>query len=54
MQIIDNRNNLAGLEIQDNGDGNWYVLNPATGNCIAVRYKQQAKLIVKNSDLWEL
>ena len=42
IQIIDNRNGKADLEIDEYGNGKWYVWNESNDKCIAVPTKQDA------------
>lgn len=48
FEIIDNRGEKAGIEIQEDGTGKWYVQNKKTGRLIALKTKADAQAEVKN------
>ena len=50
FEIIDNRNQKAGLEIDEAGDGKYYVKNIKTGNIVAVRTKNEAQVTIANPE----
>lgn len=54
LSIIDNRGEGYGLEIDSEGNGKFYVLNHETGVCVALKYKKQAKEVIKNAEYYGL
>jgi hypothetical protein len=48
FEIIDNRNKKAGLEINEEGDGKYYVENIKTGKIVAVKTKKEAQETIQN------
>ena len=48
FDIIDNRNEKADLEIYEDGNGKWYVINNKTQNLVAVKSKAEAQNEIKN------
>ena len=45
IEIVDNRNEKVGLDIDAEGYGRWYAHNPLNGKIIGCKYKWQAKQI---------
>jgi hypothetical protein len=54
IEIIDNRNGQAELEIDSEGYGRWYAHNPISRLIIACKYKSQAKDIQRNPESWDI
>tara|TARA_E500000331_G_C17269863_1_gene718809 strand:+ start:718 stop:5988 length:5271 start_codon:yes stop_codon:yes gene_type:complete len=48
FEIIDNRNQKAGLEIDEEGNGKYYVRNIKTGSLVAVKTKNEAQVTKAN------
>ncbi len=48
FEIIDNRNQKAGLEIDEEGNGKYYVRNLKTGSLVAVKTKNEAQVTQAN------
>jgi hypothetical protein len=48
FEIIDNRNQKAGLEIDEEGNGKYYVRNIKTGSLVAVKTKNEAQVTQAN------
>ena len=48
FEIIDNRNQKAGLEIDEDGNGKYYVENIKTGKIVAVKTKKEAQETIRN------
>jgi uncharacterized protein YukE len=48
FEIIDNRNQKAGLEIDEDGNGKYYVENIKTGKIVAVKTKKEAQETIQN------
>ena len=53
FDVIDNRKGKAGLEIFDNGDGNYYVENNKTGSLFPARTKKEANFAAQNPTKWD-
>ena len=55
FEIIDNRNEKAGLEINKDGQGKWYVRNKKTGSILPTKSKKEAELNIKpeNINSWD-
>ena len=54
IKILDNRNGKADLEIDEFGNGKWYVWNECTDKCIAVPTKQDAMIIKRYSTQYDI
>ena len=54
ITIIDNRNNKAGLEIDEQGYGKWYAWNPLTDLIISTKFKYEAETIAKSPEEWDI
>jgi hypothetical protein len=52
FEIIDNRGEKAGLEIDEDGSGRWYVENKKTGSIADFRTKSEAQEGIRNPD-WD-
>lgn len=50
FEIIDNRNQKAGFEIDEEGNGKYYVRNIKTGSLVAVKTKNEAQVIKANPE----
>jgi len=48
FEIIDNRNQKAGLEIDEDGNGKYYVENIKTGKIVAVKTKKEAQETIQD------
>lgn len=48
LEIIDNRNNKCDLEIDEFGNGKWYVWNKRTDEILALRTKQDAINVMRD------
>jgi hypothetical protein len=48
FEIIDNRNKRAGLEIDEDGNGKYYVENIKTGKIVAVKTKKEAQETIQD------
>ena len=55
FEIIDNRNEKAGLEINEDGEGKWYVRNKKTDSILPTKSKKEAELNIKpeNINSWD-
>jgi len=55
FEIIDNRNEKAGLEINEDGQGKWYVRNKKTDSILPTKSKKEAELNIKpeNINSWD-
>ena len=53
FQILDNRKEQEGLEINEEGYGKWYVKNIKTGSIAAAKTKVEAQFMAKNPDSWD-
>ena len=54
IEIIDNRNGKADLEIDAEGYGKWYAHNPINGLIIPCKYKWQVKKIQEEPKHWDI
>jgi len=53
FEIIDNRNQKAGLEIDEDGNGKYYVRNIKTGSLVAVKTKNEAQVTKANPESFD-
>lgn len=54
IQILDNRNQKEGLEIDQFGYGKWYAYNEQTDLLVGCKYKWQAQEIKQNPENWDI
>lgn len=52
FEIIDNRNGKAGLEVEEDGSGNWVLRNKKTDRTLNTKTKKQAQQELKDLD-WD-
>ena len=53
FEIIDNRNQKAGLEIDEDGNGKYYVRNIKTGTIVSVKTKSEAQVTIANPESFD-
>ena len=55
FEVVDNRNQKAGLEINEDGTGKWYIINKKTGNLFPALGKREAVFYSKpeNIESWD-
>ena len=53
FEIIDNRNQKAGLDIDEEGNGKYYVINIKTGSIVAVKTKSEAQVTIANPESFD-
>ena len=54
IEIIDNRNQKEGLEIDIFNMGRWYAYNRESGKMVACKYKWQAQEVKSNPQNWDI
>jgi len=53
FDIIDNRDNKAGRDIEEDGTGKYYVRNIKTGKDVGVKTKKDAQVIIANPQIFD-